>query len=301
VTGGISIVVCTRDRPDSLAATLATLSPVVGTHDEVVVVDSASTGDRTRTVAVAAGFGVVRASRPGLSHARNLGIAASTRSIVAFTDDDCRVGPAWREAVEAAFLDPAIGLVTGPVAALAHDGRSMTVSTLERSSHQRYSAPTRPAEIGHGANMAFRRVALDAAGPFDEALGAGARFRAADDWDMFWRVLREGWSASYTADAVIHHEQWRSRRQAIQTRYGYSIGAAAFCVKASRLGDPMGRRVLVDRLRHEGVHTAVRGVRQRKATLAAIGAANVVGSLTGAWRARGQTLDGTCYASAYPG
>ncbi|MCU1379352.1 MAG: hypothetical protein JWN29_2335 [Acidimicrobiales bacterium] len=300
MTAGISIVVCTRDRPDSLAATLATLSPVVGADDEVVVVDSASIDQRTSAVATSAGFRVVRASRPGLSHARNLGIAASTRPIVAFTDDDCRVGTAWRDAVEAAFGDPAIGLVTGPVLAVARDGRAMNVSTLDRTSDERYTAPTRPAEIGHGANMAFRRAALEAVGPFDEALGAGARFRAADDWDMFWRVLRAGWSAIYTADAVIHHEQWRSRRQAIQTRYGYSIGAAAFCVKASRFGDPMGRRLLVDRLRHEGLHTTMRGLRQRKATLAAIGAANVVGSLAGAWRARTEALDGACYASADP-
>ena len=289
---GISVIVCTRDRAASLARTLASLAPEVGADDEVVVVDSASRDEQTREVAEAAGVRVVRAARPGLSHARNLGISATTHPIVAFTDDDCRVGADWRVAIEAAFDDPSVGLATGPVIA---DGGTTAVSTMQRGYDVRFTAAARPADIGHGANMAFRRAALTDAGPFDEALGAGATFRAADDWDMFWRVLRAGWTGAYTADAGIVHEQWRSPRDAVRTRFGYSLGAAAFAIKAHRLGDPLGRELLLDRLRREGIVAVLRGLRQRRLTLAASGAANMAGCVAGAWRARTRRLEGSCF------
>lgn len=287
---GIAVVVCSRDRPTALSRALASLAPTLTVDDEVVVVDSASSDDRTRQVAADAGFAVVRASRPGLSHARNLGVEATTRPIIAFTDDDCRVGPEWRLAIEAAFDDPLVGIATGPVVADGDGGTAL--STMHRSHDVRFVTPARPGVIGHGANMAFRREVLQEAGPFDEALGAGATFRAADDWDMFWRVLRAGWTASYVADAAITHEQWRSRAEAIRTRYAYSIGAAAFCVKADRLGDPLGRTLLLERARREGVLTALRGLRQRRPLLAAIGVANLAGCASGAWRARRRDIDG---------
>jgi glycosyltransferase involved in cell wall biosynthesis len=293
VTGPIAVVICSRDRPVSLAATLSSVTAAVAPDDEVVVVDSASRDDRTRAVAEAAGVRVVRAGRPGLSLARNVGVDATSQPVIAFTDDDCRVGDGWRAAIAAGFDDPLVGLVTGPVLA---DGGVTALSTMDRQEDTRWSVPVRPGDIGHGANMAFRRAALHDAGRFDEALGAGARFRAADDWDMFWRVLRAGWVATYAAAGAVHHDQWRTRRQSVQTRYGYSLGAAAFCVKAARLGDPLGRRLLLDRLRHEGLGAAARGVRQRRLTLAASGAANVAGCLVGAWQARRQVLEEGCYA-----
>jgi glycosyltransferase involved in cell wall biosynthesis len=293
VTGPIAIVICTRDRPASLAFTLTSVTAAARPDDEVVVVDSASSDDRTRAVAEAAGVRVVRAARPGLSIARNVGIDATSLPVIAFTDDDCRVGDGWRAAIATGFDDPLVGLVTGPV--LAHGGVT-ALSTLARRDDARWSTPVRPGDIGHGANMAFRRAALHDAGRFDEALGAGARFRAADDWDMFWRVLRAGWVATYAAAGAVHHEQWRTRRQAIQTRYGYSLGAAAFCVKADRLGDPLGRQVLLDRVRHEGLGAAASGLRQGRLTLAATGAANLAGCLVGTWQARRRTLQEGCFA-----
>ena len=72
---GVSVVVCSRDRPQHLAACLEALLTAIRPQDEVIVVDSASRDARTRRAAFDHGVRVVRCERPGLSHARNAGLA----------------------------------------------------------------------------------------------------------------------------------------------------------------------------------------------------------------------------------
>ena len=57
---------------------------------------------------------MVRERRPGISAARNAGVAAATGEIIAFTDDDVRVDPLWLRAIGERFAsDSAIEAVTG--------------------------------------------------------------------------------------------------------------------------------------------------------------------------------------------
>jgi len=117
---GISIVVCTRDRPEQLAICLTGLADVVGPRDEVVVVDNNPADVRTQAATLAAAVGCpsirhVAEPRSGLDTARNTGILASSRPIVAFIDDDVRIHSTWLERMAAAFVDPEISAVTGLV------------------------------------------------------------------------------------------------------------------------------------------------------------------------------------------
>ena len=61
-------------------------------------------------------------------------------------------------------------------------------------------------DAGIGANMAFRRRAIDAVGGWDELLGAGSRFDGAGDRDLVYRVLDAGFALLHLPDArVVHH------------------------------------------------------------------------------------------------
>src|SRR5262249_59818429 len=93
---GVSVVVCTRDRPEALARCLASLRSSRARPRELLVVDNASSGDGTqRVVAGIPGVRYLREPRPGLAIARNTGVRATTGALVAFTDDDVVVDPNW--------------------------------------------------------------------------------------------------------------------------------------------------------------------------------------------------------------
>lgn len=277
------MVVCTRDRPLLLRGALEALRDTLRPEDEVVVVDSASSSEQPRTVAEGLGFRVARCARPGLSRARNLGVAVTSRPLVAFTDDDCRPRPDWLAVTEQAFSDPSVGLVTGRVLASGNVAGTR-LSTRTAADRMRFSGAVRPGLVGHGANMALRRTVLERLGGFDELLGAGGPLRAADDWDVFWRVLRIGLDAVYEPESVVTHDQWRRSSAALRVRYGYAVGAGALGVKALRLHDPLGGRILTDRLVALGAARTLRGLTRQRPELVLHGVADLAGGLVGAAR-----------------
>ena len=85
--------------------------------------------------------------------------------------------------------------------------------------------------------MALRREALIAAGHFDEELGAGARFPAAEDTDMLYRVMRAGWSVACCDDVIVTHHDWRRRRELLRLHYRYGVGVGAQTAKHVTAGD----------------------------------------------------------------
>ncbi len=229
----MSVVVCTRNRPhlltDAVRAVTASLRP----GDELIVVDSSSSPPVPGAD--------VRVEDPGLSRARNAGIMhASAGNIVAFTDDDCVVDPGWVAAVADAFVDDRVGVITGRIR-----GGDDAPSDDPGPSAFRFGATADVATLGAGANMAFRREALEAleAG-FDERLGAGTRLRSGEDHDAIWRALRAGWLGRYCPDAVVEHRAWRTRAETVRMRWGYGIGAGAVAAKVAKVDAHTGRRML---------------------------------------------------------
>ena len=111
----ICVVVPARDASATLPALLDALAAQTLAPDEVVVVDDGS-ADGTARVAAAAGVRVVASGRVGPGPARNLGAAATTAPLIAFTDADCAPAPDWLERGVAALgrLDLVQGRVTPP-------------------------------------------------------------------------------------------------------------------------------------------------------------------------------------------
>jgi GT2 family glycosyltransferase len=233
----VSVVICSRDRPALLAVCLTALRPVLGPEDNVVVVDSASRTDETAMTASAHGFPLVRLTEPGLARARNAGLGETESAIVAFTDDDCLPQPGWLDATAAAF-DSNTGVVMGRV--LPAHGDASAPADDPGDDPFEFFATSRVDELGAGANMAFRRSALELIGGFDERLGAGTRLRSGEDHDAMWRVLRAGWTGRYEPAARVVHSDWRSPWTWARMRYGYGLGAGANAVKMIRVDPHVG-------------------------------------------------------------
>ncbi|HYD08567.1 MAG TPA: glycosyltransferase [Acidimicrobiales bacterium] len=281
----IVVVVCSRDRPDQLRACLAALATSLRPDDDRLVVDSASKdADTVASVVLDAGFRLARAELPGLSRARNVAIASSSADVIAFIDDDCVVGDRWTERIEAAFADPAVGFVTGVVAADRETRLPVAVTGADATA-RRFQRGDDPTRCGHGANMSFRRAALDAVGVFDEELGAGGRYPAAEDTDAFWRLLDGGWNGVFDPDIRVTHEQWRTTGEALHTSYRYGVGLGALAVKGRSRDRQGARRLLRAALWDNGLRRAGSNLRAGYQTGAAASFVRSAGAAIGAARA----------------
>lgn len=234
----LAVAVCSRDRPDQLAQCLASLRDQDA--DDVLVVDSASATTATETVAAAAGVRCIRADAPGLAHARNVAVRSTTADVIAFTDDDCRPEAGWVTALrsQVAIVDGLQGELGFMVGRVLAAGDGAPISLLLDDLPATYGKDDDPSHIGHGANLAVTRACWESLNGFDDLLGAGSRLRSGEDTDFLWRALRQGWAGRYAPDAVVAHSQWRNRRTALRTSYGYGIGAGAVRTKIHRLGGP---------------------------------------------------------------
>jgi hypothetical protein len=280
---GVSIVVCSRNRPEMLESCLAAIADAMSSRDELVVVDSASRDAQTWQVAERYTDRVLRCGRPGLSRARNAGLRATTRPVVAFTDDDCRPDAGWTAALLDAFADPQVSFVLGRV--IAGDGAAGGAASVhDVAEPQLIDTSVALESVGHGANMAFRRSALLGIGGFDEMLGTGSRLRAGEDKDAIWRLLSGGCTGRYEPRACVTHVQWRGRAASVRLAYGYGQGWGALAAKARRADRPAGEQLLRRGVGSAGFGQAWRDLRAGYQTGVLVSGSWAAGVMVGAWR-----------------
>jgi glycosyltransferase involved in cell wall biosynthesis len=223
----VSVVVCTHNRRADLERCLEALAALEDPV-EIVIVDSASQPPCRELVAAYEAriedLSYVREDRPGHSRARNRGVEAANGDVIAFLDDDASPRPDWARRIAAPFaVDTTIGCVGGSCHALFVEAtqpvwlsdRLLQFAAITRFGPEAREA-TSSAEWPFGANMAFRREALEQAGPFSESLGReGSNLLSGDDSAVIEAVRRRGWriwlEPSAVVDHAVHAERCRSR------------------------------------------------------------------------------------------
>ncbi len=237
VADSISLAVCTRDRPASVERYLAPLlRKAVSAGIPAVIVDQSRD---QRTEALIRGLPGVRYLRsgPGVSRGRNVAIRATATPLIALTDDDMTAPDDWFERLVEIFDRTAdVGAVCGRVL----DERGRPLSSASAGIH-RWPAP--PFGLGFGANIGIRREALDAVGFFDETLGPGTRFYAAEDTDLIYRILRAGWSIACSHEGALVHHDPRPASAHMRLHYRYGVGAGAQTAKHVIAGDRVAARI----------------------------------------------------------
>jgi GT2 family glycosyltransferase len=223
---GISIVVPTFNRPDSLprvAAALArqTLAPE---RMELIVVEDAKSEAPVELPALPFGVRVMRAEKPGASNARNVGWRAAAHPLVLFIGDDIVPVPelvARHVAIHEAHPEPGVGAL-GHVRWARELGRDAFMAWLDYGIQ--FSYPTiRDGEAGPGhfysSNVSLKRAALDDVGGFDDE-----RFPFLyEDIDLGERLFKRGFRLLYDPKAIGEHlhrpdlERWKARME-VQAR-----------------------------------------------------------------------------------
>jgi GT2 family glycosyltransferase len=261
-----SVVICTRERPDSLARCLDACLGLDYPHYELVVVDNAPTTDTTaRLIADRYTGGRVRyvcEPHAGLGWARNRGLHEARGEIVAFTDDDVVVDRHWlTELVRGFQADDDVACVTGSVLPAELETQEQ-IWCEERGSLNKgfarrifdldiYRAdgplyPYRSSIFGTGANGAFSTAVLRTLGGFDVALGTGTPSRGGEDLDIFFRVIDAGYRLVYEPAALLWHKHHATYEALRRQSYGYGVGFTAYLTKCAVTSPRHGLRLLAN-------------------------------------------------------
>ncbi|AYF98925.1 glycosyltransferase family 2 protein [Protaetiibacter intestinalis] len=235
----LAVVVCSRERAGMLSDALGTIVLHTPREAEILVVDSASTSAATREAAHAAGVRYVRTDTKGLSIARNVGISATARPYLVYTDDDCVAVERWTEGILERFADERVGAVTGEM--IDHTAVDHS-APLGPTRHTRVLAGL---DAGHGALMAFRREVLVELGGFDEVLGAGRHLAGAEDLDIFCRILDAGYAVVHDPSCIVTHVHTRDDDAYEHLYRGYGLGLGGLVGKWMRLRPIVGMRMFV--------------------------------------------------------
>lgn len=232
-----SVVVATRDRGAGIVPLLDSLRLSDVDDFELLVVDQ-SRDDATRTAMEPyfddQRFKYVHLATPGASRARNLGVGRTTASLIAITDDDCTVPSDWLRRITSPLVDDAdIGVVFCSVVPMTQGGVGHTPHIVfDRD--RRITTVSEAWRLGRsglclGAGMAVRRSTFDDVGGFDEVLGPGARFGAAEDNDLSWRALAKGWATMHTSEVAVVHDGFRDvdALRDLVVRDFYGVGGTA--------------------------------------------------------------------------
>jgi GT2 family glycosyltransferase len=236
----ISVVIATRNRGAAVIRAIESIVPGQGGVDgncfELIIVDQSNDDASEVAVAPYLCFPQIRyhkASSRGLGEARNVGMAIARSELVAFTDDDCTVRPHWFAELQRAFnVDSRISIVFGNVLEGYHDrAAGFITSYVRKGSYVARSLSQKHHVEGIGACMALRKSVWAALGGFDSLLGAGSRFRAAEELDFVMRALQAGHWVYETQRAEVVHNGFRPNERKSALAYDYCFGIGAVYAK----------------------------------------------------------------------
>jgi GT2 family glycosyltransferase len=247
----VSVVVCAHNAADTICDCLTSLAGLTYPSVEVIVVNDGSrdaTGSIARQhaglhpggpppadretsagwVAVAGdrdmgkravgapGVRVIDVPKGGLSAARNVGLAAATGEIVAYTDADVRVDADWLTYLVQPMLASDVAGAGGPNVAPHDDPWVAQCVARAPGGPTHVMLDDRIAEHVPGCNMAFRRDALLSIDGFNPVY-----LRAGDDVDICWRLQAKGFRVGFAPSALVWHHHRGSVAAFWRQQVGY--------------------------------------------------------------------------------
>jgi len=212
-----SVIIPSYGRPEALRRCLSAIARQTRRPDEVLVItreEDKVTAAVVREAMADLPLRTVDVHEVGLVAASNLGLAEAQGDILAFTDDDTEPWVDWLGRIEEHFLTtPNLGALGGRdwlyANGVLRQGRARSIGRVQWygrriGNHHLGVGSPREVEIIKGANMAYRRAAI-------EGLQFDRRLKGADaEWCLepgfAFAVGRRGWRVVYDpAVAVDHH------------------------------------------------------------------------------------------------
>jgi cellulose synthase/poly-beta-1,6-N-acetylglucosamine synthase-like glycosyltransferase len=244
----ITVIVCTRDRPQPLKRCMNSLFALQYPNYEILIIDNAS-----QTTAVAEYVNqldkkrkvhYIREDRPGLAWARNRGLYHAGGEIIAYIDDDEIADPYWLRELIVGFnaVDNVI-CVTGTALPAEIETQAQTffeqfggINKGRGFRQEIFNLTTHPVDnpyypvpaYGAGGNMAFNAEALRELGGFEPALGSGTHSRGGEDTAAFAKVISSDRTLVFQPTAIVRHYHYRTMDGLSKQLFGYGVGCTAY-------------------------------------------------------------------------
>lgn len=201
----VSLILATYGRAEELRRAVDSLLSQTDRGFELIIVDQNPDERLAPFVEQAREGGLdvrhVRMDTPGLSAARNLGISLARHDILAFPDDDCWYEDRVVEHVRRAFMERgALGGVIGCWVEQARDAEPGHAYFLQHDAWREFRG-------GHASSISLflDRKLFESLGGFDERLGVGQWYGAAEEIDFILRALASGARLQYCPVVRVHH------------------------------------------------------------------------------------------------
>jgi glycosyltransferase involved in cell wall biosynthesis len=254
----VSLVVPTRDRNNGLEICLKAASLLKMAPQEIIVVDSAPTGEGAKEVAMRWRARYIREDEPGVSRARNRGAHEACGDIVAFTDDDAAPDVNWLDSIVQEFQDPLVALVVGKVVPPAgkpeldrlyrlcgFTGQGDERVIVDRDvSHWFEKVTFLP--FGVGPNLAIRRTVFKQWRGFDVRLGPGTPVPGHEEQRAFLELIDLGFRLVYAPTSRVIHPLPAPSVIELRTRRLYRMQASSAYFTMLFVEDPRHRREILE-------------------------------------------------------
>jgi glycosyltransferase involved in cell wall biosynthesis len=221
-----SVVIPTRDAAAVIVDCLAALArQSIASTGEVIVVDDGSTDDTVKVARSLDVPGLLVLENPprGKSAARNAGLAAARGQIVLFTDADCVPDHDWAERMLAAFGDASVAGARGVYRTRQPE---LVARFVQAEFEEKYRCLARSQARSGGIEFAdtyatgYRREILTGLGGFDEL------FVGAEDAELSFRVVANGYRLVYVADGIVYHRHPATARDYLKRKASYAFWRA---------------------------------------------------------------------------
>lgn len=205
----ISVIIATRERPESLRKCLSHVFVQDYSAYEVIVIDNSPNDQCQKVVTEFVSARHLKGSHrtDNVASLRNIAISNALGDILAFIDDDTYVTQGWLNAFATVFIDPAVGGATGRVITPGVlEENSSNIARLSPSGEYVGSSlnNTWPqiVEVDHlpGCNMAVRRAMIKQLGGFDPLMHFSR-----EDIELGLRIKAAGYRLVFQPAAVVHH------------------------------------------------------------------------------------------------
>lgn len=227
-----TILICTRNQRASLARTLMSIEGLTlpaGIGLKLTIIDNGSTDDTPALLRQFAGklpITVIGEEKPGLSIARNTGLAALDGDIVLCTDDDATVPADWLVNYVSAFHEhPGVSFMGGDVVPVLDGGNGAWARAAVKaapSCFARFAVGNKNVPLDtqsprrllpFGVNMAFRVDALKQF-RFDESLGRqpGGLTLSGEETALMADMIQAGHKGLLLAGNPVQHNIHASRQ-----------------------------------------------------------------------------------------